>query len=72
MKLKLAAYMKNLRNKTKENDKLSQEAKELKKMLPKKTEKEEKEFSVNEDLAKEDENEEENDDNKSNHNSVEL
>lgn len=72
MKLKLAAYMKNLRNKTKENDKLSQEAKELKKMIPKKTEKEEKEFSVNEDLVKEDENEEENDDNKSNHNSVEL
>lgn len=72
MKLKLAAYMKNLRNKTKENDKLSQEAKELKKMLPKKIEKEEKELSVNEDLVKEDENEEENDDNKSNHNSVEL
>lgn len=72
MKLKLAASMMNLRNKTKENDKLSQEAKELKKMLPKKIEKEEKELSVNEDLVKEDENEEENDDNKSNHNSVEL
>ena len=67
--------MKNWRNKTKENEKLSQEAKELKRMLPKKEdkdEKEEKEITVNEEMMKDDEPYEDNDDARSPNNSVEL
>lgn len=68
----ISILQEELKNKTKENEKLSIEAKELKKMIPKKLEKDEKEFSVNEELLKEDDHAEENDEAHSNRNSVEL